>query len=196
MSADADPHYQKLYGRVTDVCSNRRGQPRERGPMVKHLLYNQRVLGSNPALKGFNPALGTLGILSENLFLGSTQAMRGKLGSQIRYLTKHNTRLSTKSCYPVARQLLRRYPEHKTPTTQNTTHDDTPPTTKNQHTRNNHNNRKNQDATPSTNKEKQNSLTYLSYAKVPVARIKTNQQWLPSSRFTSSLFCSCHFVDI
>ena len=27
MSADADPHYQKLYGRVTDVCSNRRGQP-------------------------------------------------------------------------------------------------------------------------------------------------------------------------
>lgn len=27
VSADADPHYQKLYGRVTDVCSNRRGQP-------------------------------------------------------------------------------------------------------------------------------------------------------------------------
>ena len=27
MSADADPHYQKLYGRVTGVCSNRRGQP-------------------------------------------------------------------------------------------------------------------------------------------------------------------------
>ena len=41
---------------------------RERGPMVKHLLYNQRVLGSNPAL-------GTLGIVSENLFLGSTQAL-------------------------------------------------------------------------------------------------------------------------
>ena len=32
---------------------------------------------------------------------------------------------------------------------------------------------KHQDATPSTNKEKQNSLTNLSYAKVPVARIKT-----------------------
>ena len=28
VSADADPHYQKLYGRVTDVCGNRRGQPR------------------------------------------------------------------------------------------------------------------------------------------------------------------------
>jgi len=26
-SADAGPHYQKLYGRVTDVCGNRRGQP-------------------------------------------------------------------------------------------------------------------------------------------------------------------------
>ena len=34
-------------------------------------------------------------------------------------------------------------------------------------------NEKHQDATPSTNKEKQNSLTNLSYAKVPVARIKT-----------------------
>ena len=31
--------------------------------MVKHLLYNQRVLGSNPAL-------GTLGIVSENCFSG------------------------------------------------------------------------------------------------------------------------------
>ena len=29
VSADADPHYQKLYGRVTDVCSNRRGQPNQ-----------------------------------------------------------------------------------------------------------------------------------------------------------------------
>ena len=27
VSADADPHYQKLYGRVTDVCSNRKSQP-------------------------------------------------------------------------------------------------------------------------------------------------------------------------
>ena len=26
VSANADPHYQKLYGRVTGVCSNRRGQ--------------------------------------------------------------------------------------------------------------------------------------------------------------------------
>ena len=29
VSADADPHYQKLYGRVTDVCSNRSGQPNQ-----------------------------------------------------------------------------------------------------------------------------------------------------------------------
>ena len=28
VSADADPHYQKLYGRVTDVCSNRKSQPK------------------------------------------------------------------------------------------------------------------------------------------------------------------------
>ena len=27
VSAYADSNYQKLYGRVTDVCSNRRGQP-------------------------------------------------------------------------------------------------------------------------------------------------------------------------
>ena len=49
-------------------CDIHSPNQRERGPMVKHLLYNQRVLGSNPAL-------GTLGIVSENLFLGSTQAM-------------------------------------------------------------------------------------------------------------------------
>ena len=55
----------------TEFCNNgviNYNLQRERGPMVKHLLYNQRVLGSNPAL-------GTLGIVSENLFLGSTQAM-------------------------------------------------------------------------------------------------------------------------
>ena len=34
-SADAGPHYHKLYGRVTNTCSNRRGQPKRsamRGP--------------------------------------------------------------------------------------------------------------------------------------------------------------------
>ena len=42
---------------------------------LKHLLTNPRVVGSNPALV-------TLGKVSENQFLGSTHAMGGELGSQ------------------------------------------------------------------------------------------------------------------
>ena len=54
-SADAGHHYQKLYGRVTDVCSNRRGQPnlsamKEPHPgripsMIRILLFNNEKNG-------------------------------------------------------------------------------------------------------------------------------------------------------
>ena len=51
MSANADPHYQKLYGRVTDVCSNRRGQPNLCAMIEPHP-------GRNPYLIRFAPPSG------------------------------------------------------------------------------------------------------------------------------------------
>ena len=46
-SADAGPHYQKLYGRVTNVCGNRRGQPKRSAMQEPHP-------GRNPSLIRFN----------------------------------------------------------------------------------------------------------------------------------------------
>ena len=43
-SADAGPHYQKLYGRVTDVCSNRRGQPKLSAMRGPHSGRNPSVI--------------------------------------------------------------------------------------------------------------------------------------------------------
>ena len=42
-SANAGPHYQKLYGRVTNTCSNRRGQPKRSAMQGPHS-------GRNPSL--------------------------------------------------------------------------------------------------------------------------------------------------
>ena len=42
-------------------------------------------LFSNPKVMGSNPALGTLGKVSENQLLGSTHAMRGKLDTRLSY---------------------------------------------------------------------------------------------------------------
>ena len=60
MSADADPHYQKLYGRVTDVCSNRRGQPNLSAMKEPHP-------GRNPSLIRFASPSGKYAFSSQNL---------------------------------------------------------------------------------------------------------------------------------
>ena len=59
MSADADPHYQKLYGRVTDVCSNRRGQPNLSAMKEPHP-------GRNPSLIRFASPSGKYALAGEN----------------------------------------------------------------------------------------------------------------------------------
>ena len=43
-SADAGSHYQKLYGRVTDVCGNRRGQPKLSAMQEPHSGGNSFVI--------------------------------------------------------------------------------------------------------------------------------------------------------
>ena len=43
-SADAGPHYQKLYGRVTSVCGNRRGQPKRSAMQEPHPGRNTLVI--------------------------------------------------------------------------------------------------------------------------------------------------------
>ena len=58
MSADADPHYQKLYGRVTDVCSNRRGQP-------NLSAMKEPRPGRNPSLIRFASPSGKYAYLGE-----------------------------------------------------------------------------------------------------------------------------------
>ena len=60
MSANADPHYQKLYGRVTDVCSNRRGQPN------LCAMIEPRP-GRNPYLIRFAPPSGKYALNSDFL---------------------------------------------------------------------------------------------------------------------------------
>ena len=58
VSADADPHYQKLYGRVTDVCSNRRGQP-------NLSAMKEPRPGRNPSLIRFASPSGKYAYLGE-----------------------------------------------------------------------------------------------------------------------------------
>ena len=59
VSADADPHYQKLYGRVTDVCSNRRGQP-------NLSAMKEPRPGRNPSLIRFASPSGKYALAGEN----------------------------------------------------------------------------------------------------------------------------------
>jgi len=71
VSADADPHYQKLYGRVTDVCSNRRGQP---SPSA----MKEPRPGRNPSMIRFASPSGKYDLLLPNI----NAAFRGLLSDQ------------------------------------------------------------------------------------------------------------------
>ena len=62
VSADADPHYQKLYGRVTDVCSNRKSQPSQ-GAM------KWPRLGRYPSLIRYAPPSGKYAALRYHRWL-------------------------------------------------------------------------------------------------------------------------------
>ena len=64
VSADADPHYQKLYGRVTDVCSNRRGQP-------NLSAMKEPRPGRNPSVIRFASPSGKYALLDANARLPS-----------------------------------------------------------------------------------------------------------------------------
>ena len=66
MSADADPHYQKLYGRVTDVCSNRRGQP---SPSA----MKEPRPGRNPTMTRFASPSGKYGFQMGKISLAVVQ---------------------------------------------------------------------------------------------------------------------------
>ena len=59
-SADAGSHYQKLYGRVTDVCGNRRGQPRRSAMQEPHPGRSPFVIRfTSPSGKYAFPSLPT-----------------------------------------------------------------------------------------------------------------------------------------
>ena len=64
VSADADPHYQKLYGRVTDVCSNRRGQPNQSA-------MKEPRPGRYPSMIRYAPPSGKYAFLGERWWLHS-----------------------------------------------------------------------------------------------------------------------------
>ena len=46
-SADAGPHYQKLYSRVTNTCGNRKGQPKRSAMLGPHLGRNTSMIMLN-----------------------------------------------------------------------------------------------------------------------------------------------------
>ena len=81
VSADADPHYQKLYGRVTDVCSNRRGQP-------NLSAMKEPRPGRNPSLIRFASPSGKYALLGKRR-TGYPQEFYESCGSWTELLTVH-----------------------------------------------------------------------------------------------------------
>ena len=77
-SADAGSHYQKLYGRVTNVCGNRRGQPRRSAMQEPHS-------GRNPFVIRLTSPSGKYDFLNSNISNASSHIILNACGTSLEF---------------------------------------------------------------------------------------------------------------